>query len=147
MYLTPPSPLPPAGKSDHIAIQRWRSMTVEGIFKLNNGVESIFNAQLTCSIAKLENTLKAVFPDHVGNLIGHDEHLLLVDIVKRARDLSFKIQHGIVSCRLIVTTAGPQRVSRNVYGTFAFGLDRITGTDRTVLLEAKPITEELLQSS
>lgn len=134
---------------ENFVIQRWRTMAVEAIFKMNDGIESLFNAQLVPSIAKLENALTTAFPDSMLTrniyFIGHDEHLLLLDIVKQARDLSFKLQHGFVSCRLIVTVAPGSKPTYDGIGTYAFGLDRLSGT-RTVLLEAKAITVDRVQS-
>src|SRR5882762_2401213 len=98
------------------------------------------HAQLSTSITELENTLKAAFPDSKRTssvyFIGYNEHLQLLEIVRQARDLSFKLQHGFVSCRLFVTAAPAPKATGNVFGTSAFGLDRVLGTERTVLLDA-----------
>lgn len=130
-----------SGKFDKFAIQRWRTMAVEAVFRMNDGIESLFNAQLVTSITKFENTLTVAFPDSVltnnNYFIGHEEHLQLLDIVRQARGLSFKLQHCIVSCRLVVTVGPGFDTTYNGPGTYAFGLERLSGTERTVLLEAK----------
>jgi hypothetical protein len=89
-----------SGKHDHHALQRWRSFSVEAIFKMNHDVETAFNYQLTTSIANLELFIQKITAETSGDffLIGYTEHHQLIQIVKTARDLSFKIQHGIVSC-------------------------------------------------
>jgi hypothetical protein len=74
-------------------------------------------------------------------LIGYAEHHQLIQIVKTARDLSFKIQHGILTHRLFVTIAASGEV-----GTYAFGLERLAEGGRTVVLEAKEITGRRLRS-
>jgi hypothetical protein len=72
--------------------------------------------------------------DTSGNffLISYAEHHQLIRIVKTARDLSFKIQHGILSHRLFVMIAA----SAGEVGTYAFGLERLAEGGRSVLLEA-----------
>ena len=93
---------------DVVAIERWCTMAIEATFRLNKGIESLFNVELTTSITLLENTLKVAFSDSktfdVGYFIGHDEHLQLVKIVKGACQLSFDLQHGFVTCKLYATT-------------------------------------------
>jgi hypothetical protein len=119
-------------------------MTVDAVFKMNNDIESILDAQLKYFITELENTLHAAFPRRIGSLcfIGHDEQLELSEVVRQARDLSFNIQHGIVNCRLFVTAA-----PENSFGTYAFGLDRLSGSERTVLLKVKEITSAQIRNS
>ena len=121
-------------------------MTVDGGFKLNDNVESAFNAQLLSTVSTLEHDLDAVFPGSAIPFLGFDEHLQLVELVCKARALSFKIQHGVLSCRLVVTKVSATEGSSNIFGTFSLGMDRIQGGDRTVLLDARPITNEHLQS-
>jgi hypothetical protein len=132
------------GKFDNTAIQQWRSMTADALFRMNDDVESRFNEQLISSTCELEHSLDTAFPGSVRHFIGFDEHLELLDIVKRARELSFKIQHGFLSCQLVVTSADGQE---NSFGTHALGLDRIRlgGSDRSVIIEAESITYERLQ--
>ena len=125
-------------------------MTAEAVFNLNHCVESLFNAQLTTSILELEHSLDANFPDArmlgARTLIGHSEHLQLVEIVKETRDLSFNLQNGVVSCRLSVTVAPVPKDKGVVHGTYAFGLEKGSGAERTVMLSAGEITYEKLQT-
>jgi|SRR6266446_1370983 len=79
-------------------------------------------------------------------LIGYAEHYQLIRIVKTARDLSFKIQHGIVSRRLFVTIATSGEVDNDFGGTYAFRLERLAEGGRTVVLEAKEMTGRRLRS-
>jgi hypothetical protein len=120
--------------SDDQAISRWRTMTVDAVFQMNDGIEAVFNEQLVSTIGKLENSLRAAFPDYMLtrniNFIGEIEHQL-VNIVKQARELSFELQH-YVSGRFIVTL----HRSNNGLSTCAFGLE---GPSGRVLLEAKAI--------
>ena len=80
--------------------------------------------------------------------IGYTQHMQLLEIVYETRRLSYNIQHYFVSCRLFVTIAQDWKVSDNskVYGTYAFGLDRVSGTERRTLIEPKPITDGLLEA-
>ena len=48
-----------AGKDDSSILERWRRITVEGIFMTNSALEDLFNAQLVSAITVLENELKA----------------------------------------------------------------------------------------
>ena len=93
---------------DVVAIERWCMMAIEATFRLNKGIESLFNVELTTSITLLENTLKVAFSDSktfdIGCFIGHNKHLQLVKIVKGACQLSFDLQHGFVTCKLYATT-------------------------------------------
>ena len=131
---------------DVIAIERWRTMVVEATFGLNEGIESHFNVELTTSITLLENTLKVAFPNsktfEVGYFIGYDEHLQLVRIVKNARQLSYDLQHGFVTCRLYATITPARTPKKVISGTYAFGLQRVSGTERVELLEARALLKE-----
>lgn len=121
-------------------------MAIESVFKMNDGIESQLNAQLVRSIAKLENTIEIAFPDLTNiYFIGDEEHIQLLDIVRRARDLSFKLQHSFVTCRLFVTLAPGSKHPFDGIGTFSFGLERLSGR-RTALVEAKPIMVDRVQS-
>jgi hypothetical protein len=137
------------GNHKHHALQRWRSITIEAIYKMNHNLESLFNIQFTKSIANLETVIQKTTSGDII-LIDYDseEHLQLIRIVKTARELSFKIQHGIVSCRLFVTiiASGDSEVNYDAAGTYAFGLERLAEGVRTVLLEAKVTTGRRLRS-
>jgi hypothetical protein len=138
------------GNYNDCAIYRWRSMTTEAVFNMNHDVESIFNAQLTTSILEFENSLDSVFPDSPTfasrSFIGHSEHLQLIEIVKEARVLSFKLQNGVVSCRLSVTVAQAPKDRGDIHGTYSFGLEKVSGTERTHMLRAGDITDEKVRS-
>jgi len=129
-----------------IEIERWRTMSIEAIFEINHEVESLFNADLTTSIKVYENLLNDTFVSSNMYFIGHTQHMPLLEIVYEARRLSYNIQHCFVSCRLFVTIAQDWKVCNKVYGTYAFGLDRVSGTERRTLIEPKPITDELLEA-
>jgi hypothetical protein len=123
-------------------------MSIEAIFKINHEVESLFNADLMTSIKVYENVLNDTFVSSNMYFIGHTQHMQLVEIVYETRRLSYNIQHCFVSCRLFVTVAQDWKleVSNKIYGTYAFGLDRVSGTERRTLIEPKPITDELLET-
>jgi hypothetical protein len=123
-------------------------MSIEAIFEINHEVESLFNADLMTSIKVYENVLNDTFVSSNMYFIGHTQHMQLLEIVYEARRLLYNIQHCFVSCRLFVTIAQDWKVSDNskVYGTYAFGLDRVSGTERRTLIEPKPITDELLEA-
>lgn len=59
---------------------------------------------------------------------------------------SSRLQTALLYSQLEVMIAPVKDWSNNFYGTSVFGIDRITSTDRTILLEAKPITYNKLQS-
>jgi len=118
---------------------------VEAVFKDNDEVITHFNALLTTSINKIENILSAAFPTSAGYIIGHDEHLLLLDIFFKTRDLSFKLQHDFHS-RLVVTTARTPEAADNIVGTYALGMNMISDTSRKVFLLPRAITNEQLLS-
>ena len=142
---------------DPTAIQRWRSMSVEALFQMNEGIVSqLFNEVNT----DLRRMLKIVFPLRVRvnrsktrtwkwnpqraslnfkSIIGREQQSLL-DVIHQARKLSFMIQRDIVSCQLLITIAS------DALGTCAFGLQRITGSECTVLIKTKFITSSQLQS-
>jgi hypothetical protein len=67
-------------------------------------------------------------------------------IMQAARELSFKIQHAFVSCRLFVTTVSTGRVRDDIIGAYAFGLERESEAGRSVLLGAKVTTGGSLRS-
>jgi hypothetical protein len=108
-------------------------LTVKAILRGNDNIETEFNAEFTASITELENTLKASFPvpEATSNLffLGHTEHLQLVKIVREAHILSYRIQHGFVSCGLFVTAVS---VLDGVFGMYSFGLDCVSAMDMDV---------------
>jgi hypothetical protein len=138
-------------------------MSVKAIFQMNDGVESQLNDELT---TELERMLKAAFPltgksrdrskvkpESIYESIVHGERESLLDIVHQARKLSFMIQHEIVSSQLLVTFTPAKPASSDgstniddVLGTYAFGLQRILGSERSILMKTKIITREHLQS-
>src|ERR1700678_1859651 len=78
-----------SGKYDHVAVERWRIMTVEALYRLNNSAEAGLTSQLSGSIVNLECILDAAFPGSTragGNLFffGDDELLQWAKIVQRA---------------------------------------------------------------
>lgn len=137
-----------AGVYDAFAIQRWRIMSVEAVFKMNDAVESLFNDQLSTLITKIENALGAAFPDagKTVKFIGHHEQFQLVEIVRHARDLSFNIQRGFSSCRFFVTVAPAPTAMNDIMGTYAFGLDKVLGAERNMVLAIKVITNAEIQA-
>lgn len=132
--------------SDPAAIQRWRSMCLEAIFQMNYEVSSELYDELTLH---LKRTLKVAFPlspsprpkkvnpDSVSihKSIVHGEHTSLLDVIRQARKISFMIQQ-VVSCQVVVTIAQSTQTSPDgdVLGTYSFGLQKILGPDRTILI-------------
>jgi hypothetical protein len=139
-----------SGLYDHHTLQRWRAISVEGVFNVNHNLETALNVQLTASISKLESCIQKFTAEPSGkfHLIGFEEHHQLIRIVNSARELSFKIQHGILSRRLFVTIAATReaRVDKDFGGTYAFGLERLAEGGRTDVLEAKEITGQRMRS-
>ena len=137
------------GRFDQLTIQHWRTMSVEAAFKMNNDVDHLFYSQLSTSITELKNTLKSAFPDLIFHqLIGENERVQLMELAVQARCLSFNLQRGFVSCRLVVTTTSmkTEDASDPGLGTYSFGLDRISEMERTVLIGARTITKKLLDT-
>lgn len=126
-------------------------MSVGAVFQMNYGVDSDLKDQIFAELIRvLKIALK--FPDSSGyEFIIHELQLLdsLSDIIRQARRLSFMIQHDIVSCQLILTIApasseGSTTSTDDALGTYAFGLQRIHGSDCTILIKPKEITRALL---
>lgn len=126
-------------------------MSVGAVFQMNYGVDSDLKDQIFAELIRvLKIALK--FPDSSGyEFIIHELQLLdsLSDIIRQARRLSFMIQHDIVSCQLILTIApasseGSTTSTDDALGTYAFGLQRIHGSDSTILIKPKEITRALL---
>jgi hypothetical protein len=120
-------------------------MTVEAIFGSGDSAVTQCNVHLTISIEELQNTLKAAFPQTLY-FFGQEEQLKLTEIVTEARRLSFQIQHGFVTNRLFVTVARGPSEKDDIMGTYAFGLDRLSGDQRVALMEMKAITISQLQT-
>ena len=108
---------------------------------MNRDLEPRFNSQLLSSVHKLEITLTAAYPnlERSGpiHFIGNTQHHQLLGIVRMARDISFEIQHSFTTCRLFVTMSSPQEEKGTAQGTYSLGLDKVSGTVRTVLLDFK----------
>ena len=135
-----------SGQYDHVAVERWRIMTVEALYRLNDSAEAGLRSELSEGILNLERVIDAAFHSSTragGNFFffGYNELVQWEKIVELARDLSFKIQF-FVSSRLELTIAP---ATNDSYGTYAFGLDRISDGVRVTMLEAKKITRELLR--
>jgi hypothetical protein len=98
-----------ADDSEGIAIDRWRSMTIEAVVKTYHRIDSEFYDQL---ITDVEHVLKVGFPQsrdpenscwYEAVICGEAQSLL--DIFHHARKLTFMIHHDIVTCELMVTSA------------------------------------------
>src|ERR1700678_1631461 len=127
-----------SGEYDHVAVERWRIMTVEALYRLNDSAEAGLTSQLSGSIVNLERVLDATFPGSTragGNFFffGDDELLQWAKIVELVWDLSFKIQFFV--CSRLELTIAPE--TNNSYGTYALGLDRISDGVHVTILEAK----------
>lgn len=122
---------------------------------MNAGIESQLNEELNEELVRI---LKFAYPlprskkskadlelKSSYKSIVHGEQQLLLDIIRQARQLSFTIQHDIISCQLLVTVRQPSS-DGDVLGTNAFGLHRITGSESTVLVKTEIITNAELQS-
>ena len=139
-------------------------MSVEAVFQMNDKVESRLDDELT---TELERVLKDAFPltgrltrdrsevkpESIYESIIHGERKSLLDIIHQARELSFMIQHKIVSCQLLITFTPAEHESsdgstsiNDVLGTYAFGLQRILGSEHSILIKTKIITRKLLRS-
>ena len=120
---------------------------------MNQGVESEFNAQLTASIDFVETFLHEAMPVPAAPtsrdpfyFIGNNEHHRLLQILGATRDLSFKLQHAVVSSRLFVMTVSWGGLTDDVLGTYAFGLEKVSEGGRSILLQAKVITGDHLRA-
>lgn len=120
-------------------------MTAEAIFKMNDGIETALSGHLSRSIIQLQNTLDTVFGRNTSVFFGTTELVQLARIFDEARQISYKMQTGVVSCRLFVTLAKSQTTTENIFGTFAFGLDKVSNIGRKILSKARAITKEEIQ--
>ena len=144
--------------SDPVAIQRWRSMSVEAVFQMNNGIDSLLYDELTLH---LERMLKVAFPstptprskkvkpENIYESIVQGEQKALFDIIRQARNLSFMIQQ-VVSCQMLITVARSAQTSpspdEDILATYSFGLQKFLGPDRTILIKAKILTSAVVRS-
>lgn len=93
-----------------------------------------------------KNLIHVAFPNMTLFLIGHEQHLLLVEIVTQARQLSYDIQHGFVHRFLFMTTGLDLELVNNNYRMYAFGLKQIRGTNCRNLIKPMLITKEQFKS-
>jgi hypothetical protein len=131
-------------------------MSVEAVFKMNDGIESQLNDEL---ITELKCMLKVAFPlspsprskklksttQSIYESILHGEQQSLLDVIHQARKLSFMIQQ-VVSCQLLVTIAHSSQTSPDGTATHSFGLQKKLGPDRTILIRTKILTSAMLRS-
>lgn len=131
-------------------------MSVEAIFKMNDRIDSQLYGEL---IFHLKRMLKVAFPlsptprskkvkpESIYESIVHGEQRYLLDIVRQARNISFMIQQ-VVSCQVLITTAHSTQISpdEDILGTHSFGLQKILGPDRTILIGTKVLTGAALRS-
>ena len=134
--------------SDPAAIQRWRSMSAEAVFQMNDGIESQLYDEVT---SHLELMLKVTFSlsqslrtksGSTYESIVCRERKSLLDVIRQARKLSFMIQQ-VVSCQLLVTVAS---LDENSLATYSFGLQKNLGPDHIILIRTKVINNADLQS-
>jgi hypothetical protein len=111
------------GTLDCVAVERWHSISVEALFCMNTNIEHQLSCQLT---SELEQTVQRglllsrsndITAELIGKSVIKRQQHSIYDIARLARDLSFMIQHDILSKRLFVTI-GPnpsswQSVSTN----------------------------------
>jgi hypothetical protein len=132
--------------SDPFAIQRWRSMTVEAVFGMNNELKTQLRHEL---VEQLTHLLKNIFLSPNSNFDSffdnffHERRQAIMDIARQACKLSYSIQHDIVSCQMMVTVC-PTGTTDGL-GTYAFGLLRVRGTKNTTLMRTKSISPALFQ--
>lgn len=116
-------------------------MTVDAIFKTNDGVETQLKDDLE---TQLHRTLDFLFwpshPDHHTSmeLILQEVQQQLLQINCEARRISFVIQHNIVTCAMAITLAPDS--DTDLLGTQSFGLQTIVGPTRHVLLQYKALS-------
>ena len=136
-------------------------MSVEAVFQMNYGIDSHLKDQL---LAVLQLVLKIAFkfphpsrklkPESCcyESIIRELELQLLdslLDIIRQAHTLSFMIQHNVISCQLMVTIApasseGSTTGTDDALGAYAFGLQRVLGSDCSILIKPRQITRALL---
>ena len=134
------------GRFIHPAVQQWCSMTSEALFRMNDGLESVFYSELTASVSILEHTLESLFPKKKFRFIGLDGRDQVISIGRSARALCYKLQTAVKSCRLVISNAPTTDGPPLNFGTYSLGLDKITGTVHTTLLKAKGISNTDLSS-
>jgi hypothetical protein len=128
---------------DFMAIQRWRSMTVDAVFQMNSHIEGRLHEDLA---GQLAFALKLMFmPGLAGDCQSADyasivsgEREALLEMSREARELSYTIRRDIVSCQILVTLAPAGDLDQ--LGTQGFGLQRLEGSTRTTLLAANTTT-------
>jgi hypothetical protein len=119
-------------------------MTVDAVFGMNRELESQLNHDMFSQLVHILNDLyQSPNTDSasISEAIVREEEQSLLDIARQARAVSFSIQHDITSCRLMVSAASAKEF--DVLGTYAFGLERIIGSEHIFLLETKVISPSL----
>lgn len=123
-------------------MQYWRIINIEAVFKTDVHLEHIFYSHLFASITSLTNILKPIIPDlDFDNVTGERERIELTRLTSLARSLSFNLQRGFVSCQVVVTAhSSDEKDDMELFGTYSFGLEKITTTDQKVLMKVKSTT-------
>jgi hypothetical protein len=105
-------------------------MTVNAIFQMNTDVDikHTLTFGLTHMLCALFQTGKMEQEATFRSIVAGEERLLS-EIIGRAREVSYKIQHDVVSSRLMVTIAPAG--DPEALGTCGFGLHRIAGLEHT----------------
>jgi hypothetical protein len=78
-------------------VQRWRTITVEEFFKMNDSIEDMLNNQIQTSVIELDNTLMIAYlrskKTSLSYLLNSEGQQCLAEIYKQAHSLSYVIQH------------------------------------------------------
>jgi hypothetical protein len=129
-----------AENADPVAVDRWRRITVEGIFMLNDNIdERIINAISTHLVSTLNVLFESRYtdPDPVYQALPNVKRDIILSIVGQAREISYGIQQT-VSSKMVVTRASEDKTDS--FGTYAFGFERNIGRKIKTVIDFKPIT-------
>lgn len=108
------------------------------MFRTNDCLEAKILNLFSSSLIVAENTLIFAYPELTTTERVEPCSTEIIqrsmDILRQARELSYGIQHDVISCRLVVTRTSD---IAEIYGVFGLGLDKFTAEGHERLLDAE----------
>jgi hypothetical protein len=113
---------------------------------MNNNIDSQSKDEIITGLQLILKFVYTLSPDRssksdsdsIYDSVIDGQRELLSEVIREARDLSFTIQHEVVSCQLLIAMA--PATGQNILGTYSFGLEKVSGSERRVLIKPKVIT-------
>lgn len=109
---------------------------------MNHPIASELHNEISTRFRLSMESIYQLTPDQLNIILGNRKSDL-DNIINEARQLSFKMQHEIVTCNLSVTVV-PR--SPDNLGTFSFGLRRTTASEEFDLIKARGIPQSVFDT-